>query len=98
MGNVKDKMPLKVLAIEDCNMGDIKILTEGKWYNVIDIDFNSFEYDEDDEDDYCGIETIGCDIYHLVDDTGADDWYESDLFKTLDEVRYERLNELLDDM
>jgi predicted RNA-binding protein associated with RNAse of E/G family len=75
---------MKVLAIDDNFLFDTQFITTGKWYDVSEIETNRvgiLQY------------YIDCDDLGEFDGTGG--WYDVDIFKTLDQVRNERLKDIL---
>ncbi len=83
-----DKIPSKVLAIVDYRANNIRYITKGKWYDCVDVDYDTpiAHREVDTPPDYYFIES---------DDRGFQDWYEVDFFETQKYIRNERLKELL---
>ncbi len=75
---------MRVLAIKDDILDGTSFITKGKWYESSDTTH----------------ESDGLYYYSIVEDDlddGSGAMYDSTLFKTLTEVRNERLKELLSD-
>jgi hypothetical protein len=73
---------MKVICISTAKGPSNRSLTLGKWYNVLDV---TFYYDN--------LSKIYS--YQIMDDSGFATQYISTLFKTVDEVREDKLNQIL---
>ena len=73
---------MKVICISTAKWPNNRNLTLGKWYEVLDVEF----YLDAKSKVYA---------YKIIDDGGMNMSYHSRLFKNVEEVREEKLNQLL---